>query len=156
MKNKLIILLLVIILISITFVLSSYKIYFFNGNIIVEKRNFHNSNYSEKEIDSSNLIVMVSNQSFFKDNVNIKGYIDMELLFNEKFKVGNQHLVSYYYSNLPIGEHVLIIESEDGAELTENIRINNDKTWIYITYWNNENSGPKINYQKQNEPIGID
>jgi hypothetical protein len=133
-----------------------YKINYSHGHIIVEKRTFHDGNYSKKKIDNSNLIVIVSNQSSYKNIVNIRGYIDKKLLFNDNFRVGNQHLVSYYYSNLSEGEHVLIIESEDGAELIENIHINNDKIWVYITYCNNENSGPKISCQKQNQPIYID
>ena len=106
-------------------------------------------------ISPINLIVMVSNQSYYNKKVKIQGYIDNVDFFNDKFLVGNQHLVSYYYINLADGEHSFVIKSEDGASLNENIEIGKEKTWVYISYGNDEKSNPILHYKIQNEPFCI-
>ncbi|WP_202708878.1 hypothetical protein [Sporosalibacterium faouarense] len=156
MNKKVVITLLIIVFIAFILMLRVYKVNYLQGEIIIEKRVLHNSNYSEKKIGESNLIIMVSNQSLNKDTIKINGFIDREPIFSDDFSVGDQHVVTYYYENLSEGAHNLIIQSEDGAELIKNVQIINDKTWVYITYWNNKNSEPKIGFKKQNKHIGID
>ena len=112
--------------------------------------------YSEKRIEDSNLIVMISNQSFENPNVKIKGYIDDELLFEVIYSVGGQHVVTYYYSNLKKGNHTIFVESEDGAKLTEIIEIGEEKLWIYITYWGGKDFDPEFGIMKQDKPIGLE
>lgn len=112
--------------------------------------------FSQEKVEESNLIIMISNQSFDNPEVRIKGYINGEKLFEDSFEVGIQHLVSYYYLNLEEGEYNLSFESEDDAILSDVITIDEEQLWVYLTYWKDDNTDSHMDIFKQNEPLRID
>lgn len=114
--------------------------------------------YSEEKVLKSDVVIMVSNQSFYKPTVKLIGTINGEKVFSDGYKVKDQHEVVYYYGKLPYGEYTMEIVSDDGASIEETFQVNegDDTLWMYITYWCSDDDNTKINILKQNEPIYLD
>ena len=122
------------------------------SNIIVAGK----GKWLEEKVDSSDVIVIVSNQSFYAPKVNMSSTINGVAVFNDKFAVGDQHKYSYYYINGDAGEYLFCINAEN-TTLNKTIQITENETlWMYITYWNSENEDEHIDVLMQNEPIGLD
>lgn len=113
--------------------------------------------HSETQISESNIVIMVSNQSRNTPTITLEGFVDEKEIFSGRYKVKNSHKVYYYYENLDLGEHMISINSKDGAKKEEFINIKADKTlWIFITYWSYENGYSKIDLHSQYKAIAID
>ncbi len=116
---------------------------------------FGNGEYSEEIIEEVNLIIMVSNQSFYKPDIEISGYLHGDIVFNSNFEVGNQHEVTYYYLNLEEGKKNLSFETEEVAKQVEIEMKEEEQLWIMVSYWESEDKEPTMEIYESNEPILI-
>lgn len=114
-----------------------------------------NRYYSKEKSDGSNVEIIVSNQSFVNPKVRLTCLIDETEVFDEVFKVGDQHVVSYYYLNLDSGKHVLEITSEDDVVESYEFEVEQNKKYFYITYWGKKDTG-SIKVFESDDPIGLD
>ena len=95
--------------------------------------------FSEDMEKNASVIVMVSNQSYDVPKVHMSGTVDGLHIFDDKYSVGDQHNVSYYYIYASPGEHVLNIKAND-ISINENVKIvEGEKLWIFLSYTISEN-----------------
>lgn len=93
---------------------------------------------------SNNLTLLVSNQSFDVNPVDIEIQIDGKVVVQDKFDVqGNglpQHNWQQYYLRLADGRHSLLVASKKGqAQLQTHFDTKGQHT-VMIAYWNNSRS----------------
>jgi hypothetical protein len=89
---------------------------------------------------NGNFHLYVSDQSFAISPVDIKVFIDGELVVNGPFEVGSQHNFQTFVLKLSPGQHEILAESSKGrAKLEQTFQID-DKLWIALAYW----SSPKL------------
>ncbi|MCM1990990.1 hypothetical protein [Oceanirhabdus seepicola] len=113
--------------------------------------------YSQELITQANLILMVSNQSFSMDKVNLSIYIDERLLVNDTYLVEDQHKYLYYYILIEEGDHDISVKYNDQVIGQETIKILNDKsTWVALSYWKEKDEESFIDFYTSDEPILID
>ncbi len=123
-----------------------------SSNIVVAGK----GGWLNDKADTSDVVVIVSNQSFDFPKIKISGNINGVSVFDDEFLVGNQHEYSYYFINADTGEYSFSINTED-ITLNKKIEINEDgPLWMYITYWNSRNENEHIDVLVQNEPVGLD
>lgn len=85
---------------------------------------------------SGNLEIIVSNQSFEIDAVDVAVRIDGELAVSDIFEVGSQHTFVSHTFRVSPGTHTLTAESDRGeATLTSTIEVTDDKRWAVLMYW---------------------
>jgi|1_EtaG_2_1085319.scaffolds.fasta_scaffold39629_1 hypothetical protein len=86
--------------------------------------------------ENGNVSLMVSNQSFAINPVDIKIYIDDTLAVNEEFEVGNQHNWKRFRFDISNGEHFIMVKSIKGAAILEqSFSITDSAHWVYVNYW---------------------
>jgi hypothetical protein len=85
---------------------------------------------------NGNFHLYVSNQSFAISPVDIKAFIDGELVANGLFAVGaNQDTYQEYVFKLSPGRHKIVAVSSKGhAKLEQTFEVN-DKSWVALNYW---------------------
>lgn len=154
-KSKIIILCLTLFLSLVMLSHTGHKIVLFNtednAGKIISNNKYKSSN--EKE-EKSNLIIIISNQSFANRDVKIEVAIDGKKIIDNRFKVEDQHNWLYFYYSLADGNHTIRALSEDGARIEENFDIDmNNKKWILIKYWKDEKSNPKFTYDIKTRPF---
>ncbi|MGF7059546.1 hypothetical protein [Brassicibacter mesophilus] len=134
---------------------AGHKIILLNTETNIGKIISNNRYKSLKEKEGvSNLIIIISNQSFSNRNVEIEVAIDGKKIIDNSFKVEDQHNWLYFYYNLADGSHTIHALSEDGAEIEEDFDIDiNNKKWILIEYWKEENSNSKLTYDIKTRPF---
>lgn len=112
--------------------------------------------YSKDLEKGAKLILMISNQSFYNDEVNLSIYIDEKLLVNETYFVGDQHSYSYYYISLEEGEHEISVEYNDEIIGEESVGISDEKPiWGALTYWEEKDTNANIGFHISDEQILI-
>lgn len=83
---------------------------------------------------NGNVHLYVSDQSFAISPVDIKVFIDGDLVVNEKFEVGSQHSWQTFMLKLSPGRHKVFAESSNGhAKLEQTFEVN-DKSWAALAY----------------------
>lgn len=123
-----------------------------SSNIVVTGQ----GEWLENKADSYDVIVIVSNQSFYIPKIRMSGDMNGVTVFDDEFVVGDQHVYSYYYIEAEKGDYSFSISTED-TKLNKTIQLKEDRTlWMYITYWNSENENEYIDVLIQNEQIGLD
>lgn len=104
----------------------------------------------------SNYIIILTNQSFFKPNIRLDVFIDGIKLITQNCKVEGQHKSYNYYYFLE-GDHEIKVISEDGKELVSSFDLKANKpSWNMFTYWNSEEDGVSLVYQKMETPFRWD
>lgn len=107
-----------------------------------------------------NVHLYVSNQSFAISPVDIKMFIDGELVVNGSFEVGSQHTIQEFVLKLSPGRHKIVAESSKGhAKLEQTFEVD-DKLWAALGYCFNpeaeggvEPSPPHFVFDVRKEPI---
>ena len=84
---------------------------------------------------NGNFHLYVSDQSFAISPVDIRIFIDGELVVKGDFDVGSQHNFQSYVLKLSPGQHKIIAESSKGHAKLEQIFEINDKLWADLSYW---------------------
>ncbi len=80
--------------------------------------------------------IIVSNQSYDVDPVDIDIFIDGVHVITGDFKVENQHAFIPFDFEIATGEHTLKVVSKRGkAEATATLKINATQRWTVINYW---------------------
>lgn len=83
-----------------------------------------------------NVRLMVSNQSFEVDPVDIEITLDDSKIIDEKFKTGTGHSYKYFWVKLAEGKHKISIATENGgAVLKKEFEVTRKQRWISIAYW---------------------
>ena len=84
---------------------------------------------------NGNFHLYVSDQSFAISPVDIKVFIDGELVVNGVFNVGSQHSWQTFVLKLSPGRHEIVAESSKGhAKLEQTFEVG-DKLWAALDYW---------------------
>lgn len=94
--------------------------------------------------ENSNIVLVVSNQSFEKPDINLKVFIDDKFYIDNQFKVEDQHNFASYNYSIPKGSHKLKAIVNNTSIFEEIFNMNNEKQWAVITYW--YNSRDDINF----------
>jgi hypothetical protein len=85
--------------------------------------------------EANNFVLYVSNQSFANDPVDIKIYIDGELIVDQDFYVENQHNWKMFQLTLSKGKHKLKVTSDKGkAGLKKKFEVTG-MHWAVVDYW---------------------
>jgi len=85
---------------------------------------------------SGNLEIIVSNQSFEIDAVDVHIRIDGKVAISDVFHVEGQHTFVAHTFQVAPGSHELAIETDVGdAELTASIETTADKRWATVMFW---------------------
>lgn len=79
--------------------------------------------------------LLVSNQSFDLDPVDIEVKIDGRLAVTGDFVVGNQHTWVKFDFDLGAGNHTLTAKSRDGGVDLEKPFVMNDRKWGVLNFW---------------------
>ncbi len=94
-----------------------------------------------------NVELVISNQSFVIDSVDIEILIDGKKVLNEEFHVEGDKLAQHNWKrhriSLDNGSHSLKVSSQKGqAQMEKTLLVKNTLT-VTIAYWNNSQSGSK-------------
>ncbi|PAB60337.1 hypothetical protein [Anaeromicrobium sediminis] len=112
--------------------------------------------YSEELETQAKLIVMVSNQSFYMDKVNLSIYIDEKLLVNDTYLVEDQHNYLYYYPVIEDGVHTISVKYDDKVIGEKTVEILDDKpTWVSLNYWQEKDTKGRVEFHISDERILI-
>ena len=101
----------------------------------------------------NNFILHVSDQSFDISPVDIKIYIDGQLMIDEKFAVGNQHNWKKFEYKLSKDKHTLKAVSEKGDAVLEEQFIVVNNRWAVLGYWSSETTPKKFTFNIQSTPV---
>jgi hypothetical protein len=84
---------------------------------------------------NGNFHLYISNQSFAISPVDIRVFIDGELVTKGLFDVGSQHTVRTFVLELQPGQHKIVAKSSKGrAKLEQTFEVG-DKLWASLAYW---------------------
>ena len=79
--------------------------------------------------------LILSNQSFDVDPVDLEVYVDGVHVVTGDFAVGSQHTFVQFDFPLAVGEHALKVVSKRGkAERTATVAVNGER-WAVVMYW---------------------
>lgn len=93
--------------------------------------------FNEEAETLSDLVLILTNQSFNLEKVDITVFIDGQELINQACETLDQHKGYYYYFNI-VGAHTLRIELGNGYEIEKVLIINDESTrWVLISNWGN-------------------
>lgn len=135
----------ILITIIIIIVIGTFKVYFINGRFYIENRWIRNYEFSSNKAHERNTIIMVDSNCYNVGSIKISGYIDDELVFSNDFIIGGEKNTDIkVYRNLSLGEHNLVVKTENGLEAHEKIEIDKGQKWVYITYEVDKNSMAQI------------
>ncbi len=101
----------------------------------------------------NNFILYVSDQSFDVSPVDVKVYIDDQLMIDEEFEVGNQHNWKKFEYKLSKGQHTLKAVSEKGDAVLEEEFVVLNNRWAALNYWSSETEAKKFTVNIQSTPI---
>ena len=150
-KNKLILILsfLMVLSVFVFFQLDRDKQRIIDGLDIISDNGEFNSDAEKK----SDLIIVLSNQSFYQSEINLKVFIDGIELVNQNCKVENQHKSYNYYYFLQ-GSHEIRVKSSDGKEVIKNISLSGQKPkWLLFFYWKSETDEANLTFNELETPF---
>jgi hypothetical protein len=105
---------------------------------------------------NGNLVLYVSNQSFDRDNVDIRVLIDGLPAVDDDFAVLNQHNWVEFRFGLDDGRHVIYVESQDGQAILERHFEVKGARWAVVDYWCcSDPSEPKFTFRISAEPLAF-
>jgi hypothetical protein len=84
---------------------------------------------------NGNFHLYVSDQSFAISPVDIKVFIDGEIVVTQVFDIGSQHNWQTFVLKLSPGRHKIVAESSKGDAKLEQIFEVNEKLWVVLDYW---------------------
>jgi hypothetical protein len=113
-------------------------------------------------VEEPNVTLLVSNQSFAVDPVEIEIAVDGEVVVRDAFEVAGdqppQHNWREYHPRLQPGTHRLVATANDGAELETTFEVAGDHT-IAVAHWTEQSSAagtePKGYFTVESEPRPI-
>jgi hypothetical protein len=109
-----------------------------------------------EESKQGNFTLYVSNQSFDRDDVDIRVLVDDRPVVDGDFAVENQHNWVEYRFDLDDGRHTLRAESLRGEAVLEGAFRVEGKRWAVVDYWCCGNAGePKFTFLVRREPIAF-
>jgi hypothetical protein len=109
-----------------------------------------------EETDHGNLTLYVSNQSFEREQVDIRILIDSRPAVDDEFAVEGQHNWIEYRFDLDDGRHTLRAESLQGDAVFERDFSVKGKRWAVVDYWCCHGpSEPRFTFLVRPEPIGF-
>lgn len=111
--------------------------------------------YSMELESKAKLILMISNQSFYMESVDLSIYIDDTLLVNNTYYVEDQHKFLYYYVVIDDGKHDIKVVQNDEVIGDETIEISENPKFIAITFWKDKDTDSSIDFYISDESIGI-
>jgi hypothetical protein len=80
--------------------------------------------------------IIVSNQSFDHDPIDIDVYIDDKHVITGDFTVGNQHTFVPFDFNVATGEHTIkVVSKGGGVAKSSSFKINATKRWAVVMFW---------------------
>jgi hypothetical protein len=110
--------------------------------------------------DEEVYVLVVSNQSFADDRVQLTIAIDGWPVTADVHDVGSQHTTtSYVITGMSPGPHELTVESDTGVSHVATITVNDGAPrWAFVTYWYypDDGEGRYVNVLESDEPIAID
>ncbi|PKM95613.1 MAG: hypothetical protein CVU84_02080 [Firmicutes bacterium HGW-Firmicutes-1] len=155
MKNRIILLLIPVVLILLILVfikLNADKEDKFEELVGLQVINESGSYDSEAE-KKSNFIIVLTNQSFLKPEMEFSVYVDGIKIITQNCKVEGQHQSYNYYYFLE-GKHEIKVKTADGTELVRIIDLNAKMPiWNIFTYWNSEKDGASLMCDKMETPF---
>ncbi|RIK17765.1 MAG: hypothetical protein DCC50_00550 [Acidobacteria bacterium] len=115
------------------------------------------------------LIVRVSNQAFDDPDVQLSANLDGVILFDQTFKVEDQHTVTLFGVNVAPGSHTLTVLSDTGAKVEQPFDLTAGKQrWVVVNYWyfdpnptaqrqrgQEEEPGPSLHVSISDQPVYI-
>jgi hypothetical protein len=112
--------------------------------------------------EEHNVKLLVSNQSFAVDPVDIEISVDGEVVVRENFEVAGdqppQHNWREFHLRLEPGTHSLTATANDGAELETTFEVTGDHT-LAVAHWADESRAagtePKAYFTVESEPRPI-
>lgn len=116
---------------------------------------------------TANFILYISNQSLDIKKVDVKVYLDGNLVVDQVFDVGGRgfpgHNYKAFYFNLSKGPHIIRAETKKGKATIEQNFVIGDKNWAGLDYWydaKSEKLGSKSGKRQfmfsiQDKPIGF-
>jgi len=108
--------------------------------------------YDVEAEKQSNLIIILSNQSYENTKVSLMVYVDGNELISQNCKTENQHTGYYYYYNL-VGTHIIKVVSDDGQTVEKTMSLDeNTPLWVLMSYWCDGESA-KINFDIMDSPF---
>ncbi|HEY4414214.1 MAG TPA: hypothetical protein VGO57_00870 [Verrucomicrobiae bacterium] len=109
---------------------------------------------------NGNFHLYISNQSFAISPVDIKVFVDGDLIIKENFDVDSQHNWRAFNLKLSAGQHKIVVRSSKGsANLEQPFEVANE-SWAVLDYWfyPNYTRGVKpcprhFSFEVRNEPV---
>ena len=104
-----------------------------------------------------NFTLIVSNQSYDIDPVDIIVEIDGKVVIDKDFDVGNQHNYEYFEFQLSEGRHTIQARSEFGdVEMQEEFEVDEEK-WAVLNFWyyEDEDEEPYFIFEVSDSPFGF-
>jgi hypothetical protein len=110
-----------------------------------------------EQAEDGNFTLYVSNQSFERQKVHIKVWIDAFVAVDDDFEVGNQHNWIDFTFDLDDGKHTLRAESVAGEAVLEETFQVEGKRWAVVDYWccDSGQAEPKFTFMVSEEPIAF-
>ena len=97
--------------------------------------------------NDNNFILYVSDQSFDISPVDMKIYVDGQLIIDDDFEVGNQHNWKKYEYKLGIGKHTIKAVSQKGDAVLEEDFFVLNKRWAVLDYWSSQTTSRKFIFE---------
>jgi hypothetical protein len=102
------------------------------------------------------LNLVVSNQSFYVEDVRIVVTIDNEEVLDQDFAVEGQHNFVPFELSLTAGEHVLRAEAPDESTLFEVTFDLPDERWASIFFWRDPSAPGQFTWNLSDKPMAFD
>lgn len=107
---------------------------------------------------NANVILYVSNQSFYMPTVDIIVKIDDRIVVEDEFEVRNQHHWTEYAIYLSPGEHTLHATALDSTvEIKRSFKVTGNH-WVTVDFWRSKHSKDKskgLKFDISDRPIGF-
>lgn len=88
------------------------------------------------DAEETPLVLAITNQSYDDPGVGITVTVDGVVVVDQGFQVKDQHTMTFFGLDLPPGEHTVLITSDTGASVTQDVDLpDGEPRWVHVTYW---------------------
>jgi hypothetical protein len=97
--------------------------------------------------EESSLVVIVSSQSYDRDEVTMQVEVDAHLVADQAFVTGSGHNNVSFPLDLEPGAHRVTVTADDGTTLDLPLDLPSQRRWLALSYWSGGEEGTYIDHK---------
>jgi hypothetical protein len=105
--------------------------------------------------EESTLILIVSSQSYDREEVDMRLELNSQLIAEQVFATGGGHNYVSFPLEIGAGLHRLAVVADDGTSLDVPLDLPNERRWLTVSYWSGDVEGPNFTHELWDTPPGI-